>query len=239
MRKLLGILLMLLSWSGLASEATHLSRAEVDVFDFESIQRGAGLYANYCMGCHSIQQMRYSRIGKDLDLSEEVMHRDFMFGDAKSHETIQTAMRRDYAEAIFGVAPPDLSLIARARGADWLYSYLKGFYADPSRPFGVNNLIVENVAMPNVLWDLQGTQEPVKKLDSGAEIIVGVKQVKEGTLSRKEFNQAVTDLVNFLVYVSEPSQLQRLPLGKYVIFFLLVMTVLFYKLKKAFWKDIE
>jgi ubiquinol-cytochrome c reductase cytochrome c1 subunit len=238
MKKALGILLILLSCSGNASQTTHLSRVDVDVFDFESVRRGAGLYANYCMGCHSLRQMRYSRIAKDLDLSEETMRREFMFGDAKVHDYIRSSMTPQDGEAAFGVAPPDLSLMARARGPDWIFSYLKGFYLDPSRPFGVNNLVAENVAMPNVLWELQGTQEPVLKREKGANVVAGVKLVKEGSMSRKAFDRALTDLVNFLAYVAEPARLERLPLGKYVIVFLIVLTFFLYKLKKEYWKKI-
>lgn len=235
----LGLFLILFSSLCGASEKSTLSRVDVDVFDAESVRRGAGIYANYCMGCHSLGQIRYSRIQKDLELSEATMRAEFMLGAVKIHDTIKTAMTREDGDVMFGVSPPDLSLVARSRGVDWVYSYLKGFYKDPARPLGVNNLVAENIAMPNVLWALQGVQEPIKTQEHGESIITGVKQVKAGSQSAEAFDQTVTDLVTFLAYVAEPSQLQRLPLGKYVLFFLLVLTVVFYKLKKEYWKNLH
>jgi ubiquinol-cytochrome c reductase cytochrome c1 subunit len=162
-----------------------------------------------------------------------------MFGDVKIHDTIRTALNPQDGEIMFGVAPPDLSLVARSRGADWLYAYLKGFYADASRPLGVNNLVAENIAMPNVLWELQGIQEPVKSKEHGEEVITGLKLVKPGSQTAESFDKTVRDLVTFLAYVAEPSQLQRLPLGKYVLFFLIVLTIVFYRLKKEYWKNLH
>jgi ubiquinol-cytochrome c reductase cytochrome c1 subunit len=240
MNKALAIILCFFSLAcGAAESAQPLENAPVDVFDLQSVRRGAGYFANYCLGCHGIKQIRYSRIGADLGLGEEAMRWEFMFGDAKIHDNIRTAMAPADAEAAFGVVPPDLSLIVRARGADWVYSYLKGFYIDPQRPFGVNNLVVNNVAMPNVLWELQGTQEPVVETVDGVPTVVGVTLTAPGKMTPKEFDRALIDMVNFLAYVSEPAKLQRLPLGKYVIAFLLILTVILYKLKKEYWKDID
>jgi ubiquinol-cytochrome c reductase cytochrome c1 subunit len=167
------------------------------------------------------------------------MRREFMFGNVKIHDYLETAMSKEDGENAFGVAPPDLSLVVRAKGGDWVYSYLKGFYTDPKRPFGVNNLVSPDVAMPNVLWELQGTQEPVIKKINGADAVIDVRLVKKGEMPPKEFDQALTDIVNFLAYVSEPSKLQRLPLGKYVILFLVVLAVIMYRLKKEYWKNIH
>jgi len=231
--------LALFSAGGHASETAGLSSVKIDVFDLDAIQRGAGVYANYCVGCHSLGQMRYSRIQKDLDLSEAGMRKTFMLGDAKLHDSLKTALSPADGETMFGVAPPDLSLVARSRGVDWVYSYLKGFYVDPSRPLGVNNRVAENIAMPNVLWGLQGIQEPVRSELHGASVITGLKLVKPGSQSVSEFDQTVRDLVTFLAYVAEPSQLQRLPLGKYVLFFLLILIVVFRRLKKEYWKELH
>jgi ubiquinol-cytochrome c reductase cytochrome c1 subunit len=222
-----------------AESGPTIEPVNVDVFDQLSVIRGAGHYANYCLGCHGLKQIRYSRIAKDLQLGETTLRENFLFGDAKIHESVNTAMTAESAAISFGVAPPDLSLVIRARGADWVYSYLRGFYTDTQRPFGVNNLLVPNVAMPNVLWELQGPQEPVLERVDGKLEIVGVQSSGKGKLSPKEFDHAVNDLVNFLAYVAEPSALQRIPLGKYVILFLLVMTYIFYLLKKEYWKDIH
>jgi ubiquinol-cytochrome c reductase cytochrome c1 subunit len=240
MNKVLAIFLLFFSLACVAEEsAKPLEKVDVDIFDLESVRRGAGYFGNYCQGCHGIKQMRYSRIAKDLKLGEEDMRREFMFGDAKIHDYIRTAMVPTDAEASFGIVPPDLSLVVRARGANWVYSYLKGFYVDPKTPFGVNNIVVKNVAMPNVLWELQGSQQPVIETVDGVATVVDVKQDEPGKMSPREFDAAVTDLVNFLAYVSEPSKLERLPLGKYVILFLILLTFILYKVKKEYWKDID
>jgi ubiquinol-cytochrome c reductase cytochrome c1 subunit len=240
MNKALLIILSIVSMAvGAAESKRPLKHISVDIFDTESVRRGAGYFANYCLGCHGIKQMRYSRIGKDLKLNEEDMRREFLFGDSKIHDYVQTAMAPSDSEKAFGVVPPDLSLIVRARGADWIYGYLTGFYADPKRPFGVNNIVAPNVAMPNVLWEFQGSQEPVLASNKGVPEVVDVRLAEPGLMRVQEFDRAVTDIVNFLAYVSEPSKLERLPLGKYVIAFLIFLTVILYKLKKEYWKDIE
>lgn len=222
-----------------AESSVELEHADVDVFDQLSVMRGAGYFANYCLGCHGLKQMRYSRISRDLKVNESQLRDFFLYGDAKIHETVKSAMTPANATLAFGVEPPDLSLVVRARGADWVYSYLKNFYEDPTRPFGVNNAVAPNVAMPNVLWDLQGPQAAVTESVDGKPEVVGVKSTGHGKLSPREFDHAVNDIVNFLAYVGEPSALQRIPLGKYVIVFLLFLTYLFYRLKKEYWKDIH
>lgn len=240
MNKALAILLCFFALAGNAwASGKSLESADVDIFDKESVRRGANYFASYCLGCHGIKQIRYSRIGADLKLKEGDMREEFMFGDAKIHDNIRTAMVPADSEAMFGVVPPDLSLAIRARGADWVYTYLKSFYTDSKRPFGVNNTVVENVAMPNVLWELQGTQEAVVKDVDGKPTVVGLKLVEPGKLSKKEFDHMLTDLVNFMAYVAEPTKLERLPMGKYVILFLIVLTVVLYKLKKEYWKDVH
>lgn len=240
MKKVLSILLLCgLSSVCRAESGPVIESADIDVFDQLSVLRGAGYYAKYCLGCHGLKQIRYSRIAKDLKINEEQLRESFLFGDAKIHDLVNTAMTTESAAISFGVAPPDLSLVVRARGADWVYTYLRSFYADPTRPFGVNNLLVPNVAMPNVLWELQGPQEPVMDRVNGKQEIVGVRSSGQGKLTPREFDRAASDLVNFLAYVAEPSALQRLPMGKYVISFLLFMTYVFYRLKKEYWKDID
>jgi ubiquinol-cytochrome c reductase cytochrome c1 subunit len=240
MQKKLIFSIMLL-WAAVAgaSSSLHLQDADVDVFDSHSVRRGAEYYVSYCIGCHSLRHLRYSRFADDFGLSEQEMSKSIMMADARVHDTMQTAMRGKDGEAWFGVEPPDLSLSARARGADWLYSYLKGFYLDPSRPTGSNNLVFFDVGMPNVLWELQGLQTPVHQKMVGVDAIDHLTLVSHGRMTEAQFDQAVTDIVNFLAYAAEPAQLQRIRIGKYVLFGLLIFVVLFYKLKKVYWKGIE
>ncbi|WNV03490.1 cytochrome c1 [Candidatus Methylospira mobilis] len=238
-KKLLFCAMLLWAAAAGAGGAAHLQDADVDVFDIHSVRRGTEYYVSYCIGCHSVKHLRYSRFAGDYGLSEQEMSKSIMMADARVHDTMQTAMRSRDGEVWFGVAPPDLSLIARARGADWLYTYLKGFYLDPSRPTGSNNLVFFDVGMPNVLWELQGMQKPVYRKTAGVDAIDHLVPASQGRMTEAQFDQAVTDIVNFLVYAAEPGQLQRIRTGKYVLFGLLIFVVLFYKLKKIYWKGIE
>ncbi len=242
MKTIIALVIFAFSFGAQAVEGGFpLQKADVDVFDLESVRRGAGYFVDYCLGCHSIKHLRYSRLGKDLAIKDEVLRNDIMPEGAKVHESFLTAMHPDDAINWFGVAPPDLSLVARARGADWLYSYLKGFYIDrsPTRPTGVNNLYFKDVAMPNVFWDLQGLQKPIIAAHEGSQVIERLEKSTKGKMSDDEFDRTMSDLVTFLVYAAEPAQYSRLSLGKYVIFFLLVLAVILFKLKKEYWKDIE
>lgn len=239
-RVIAGLLLAAATVGAEAAEGqAALQHVKIDIFDQASVRRGAEFYVNYCQGCHSLKHIRYSRLAQDYDIDDETMKKTFLLGERKMHETLLSAMAPADAEAWFGAPAPDLSLTARARGADWIYSYLRSFYLDPTRPTGVNNLYVDNVAMPNVLAELQGLQKPVMGHEGGVEYIERFDRVRAGQMKPAEFDQALTDLMNFLVYVGEPAQLQRLPLGKYVLLFLLVFTYLAYKLKKAFWQDLH
>jgi ubiquinol-cytochrome c reductase cytochrome c1 subunit len=172
-------------------------------------------------------------------INDEIMKSKFLLGERKMHETLQSAMKQEDSEMWFGAPAPDLSLAARSRGPDWIYSYLRGFYLDPTRPTGVNNLYLPNAAMPNVLGGLQGLQKPVISHEGGMEFVDRLEIVKPGSMSSDEFETALTDLVNFLVYVSEPALLHRLTLGKYVLAFMVLLTFLLYRVKKEYWKDIH
>jgi ubiquinol-cytochrome c reductase cytochrome c1 subunit len=218
-----------------------LQKADVDVFELESVRRGAGYFVDYCMSCHSIKHLRYSRLARDLKMADADLRKDVMPDGAKTHESLLTSFSHEDALKWFGVAPPDLSLVARARGADWIYSYLKGFYVDnsPTRPTGVNNAYFKDVAMPNVFWDLQGLQKPVYRIEDGKDVLDHLENLGGGKLSPQEFDQMMLDVVNFLVYAAEPAQYERLSLGKYVIFALLILAVILFKLKKEYWKDIN
>ena len=205
----------LLSFNVFASGELHLDPANTDISDTASLQNGAKLFMNYCSGCHAIAFMRYNRIAKDLNLSDSLVAEHLMFAGEKPGETITTAMPKEGAAKWFGGAPPDLSLVARAKGTDWIYTYLRGFYKDDSKVFGVNNKVLENASMPDVLWSLKESK------------------------SETEFNQDVRDITNFLDYVGEPAKLIRTSLGVWVLLFLGVLFVLTYLLKKEYWKDVK
>jgi ubiquinol-cytochrome c reductase cytochrome c1 subunit len=241
MKKLNTLLLLLtLSFGAHASEAVHLQNADIDLSDNASLLRGAHHFVSYCLGCHSAKQIRYLRIALDLGVDEKKMLKDIAPEGAGIYDKMLTAMNAHDATKWFGVQPPDLSLIARSRGADWLYSYLKGFYVEKGKaPLGVNNIVFEDVGMPNVLWQLQGEQKPIYKTVDGQQVIDKLVIEEKGTLSEKEFDQFVNDLVNFLVYVGEPVQMERQSMGKYVLFFILMFLALAYLLKKEYWKDVH
>jgi len=240
MKRIITLLLFCaLSVNGYALETVKLQSAGIDLSDKESLQRGAKGFVTYCLGCHSIKYMRYKRLAQDFELDEKKMLTQIAPQNASIYDKMFTAMNKHDAEKWFGIQPPDLSLIARSRGKDWLYSYLKGFYIDKSKPLGVSNTVFPDVGMPNVLWQLQGQQEAVVKMVEGKQIVEGLVLAKPGTLSEKEFDGFVTDLVNFLVYVGEPMQLERISLGKYVLLYLFMFLGIAYLLKKEYWKDVH
>jgi len=233
-----------------ASTQVKLDHVSINVEDKLSLQRGARTFVNYCVGCHSAGFMRYSRL-EDLGLTEKQIVDNLMVTGEKPVETMTAALRRNDAKEWFGVAPPDLSLIARSRGTDWLYTYLRGFYRDPSRPTGWNNTVFANVGMPHALWDLQGEQVLKEKAPKGeakadahgaghdAHVEMELVLDKPGKLSPREYDAMVKDLVNYMAYMGEPAQTKRKITGIYVLFFLFGLTILAYFLKKEFWKDIH
>ena len=210
-----------------------------------SLQRGARNFMGYCLGCHSLKYMRYSRMADDLSITEEQLRKYLIFTDAKPADYITTSMPAADAESWFGKTPPDLSLETRARGPDWVYEFLKTFYADPSRNTGVNNLRLENAAMPHVLSELQGVQTAVfAKMAEGHAVAapragIRLEQIAPGRLTPEQFDGFVRDTVNFLDYVGDPTQVQRRELGIWVVLFLLVFTWLAWLLKKEYWKDVH
>jgi ubiquinol-cytochrome c reductase cytochrome c1 subunit len=240
MKRIFSILLFTLSCSAVASSGAYkLQSADIDLTDSASLERGAKHYVTYCLGCHSAKHIRYKRIALDLHLDEAEVLKNVAPLGAGIYDPMHSAMDSHDAEKWFGTTPPDLSLIARSRGANWLYSYLKGFYEDKSKPTGVNNAVFPDVAMPNVLWQLQGTQSAVLINVDGQSTVNGLKVVEPGQMSPKEFDKMVNDLVNFLVYVGEPVQLERKQMGKYALFFILMFIGLAYLLKKEYWRDIH
>ena len=242
MRKIiLSFLLVFLPGLALAAGGgAHLDKADIDLHNQQSLQRGAKLFVNYCLSCHSAQHMRYNRMGRDIGLTDGQVIENLMFASDKIGNQMTIAMSRNDAKEWFGAPPPDLTLVARVRGADWLYTYLRTFYVDDTRPFGVNNIVFPSVGMPHVLWELQGVQKPVFKKDAhGNEVIDHLEVVEPGTMTTVEYDKAMRDLVNFLVYMAEPAKLERYALGVKVILFLLVFLVVAYLLKKEYWKDIH
>ncbi len=210
-----------------------------DVSNIASLQRGAKYFVNYCLGCHSAEYVRYNRLAEDLSINEDQLVSNLMFAAEKPHETMQIAMPPDDAQRWFGQTPPDLSLIARSKGTDYLYGFLRSFYLDDSKPTGVNNLVLANASMPHVLWELQGWQQRIEATDEEGHKTVRLEQVSAGSLSADEYDQVVRDLVNFLDYIGEPMQLERQQLGIWVLLFLLVFGILSYLLKNEIWKDIK
>lgn len=224
-----------------ASEAGALQAANVSLNNAGSLQNGAKIYFNYCSGCHAIGFMRYSRIAEDLGLSQDQVTKNFMFTEAKFGETIHANMDPKKAAEWFGKAPPDLSLEVRARGADWVYTYLKSFYLDPSRPMGWNNTLFANASMPNPLWELQGLQTATfTPGEAGAEHTFEKFELRQaGSETPAEFDETIRDLTAFLQYVSEPAALHRKSIGIWVILYLGVFTMLAWLLKNEYWKDVH
>ncbi len=254
-----------------AGTAMQYLDAKVDLSDKGSLQNGARLFVNYCLSCHAMSYMRYNRIGQDLGLSDEQVADNLVLAGEKVVERMTVAMEPGDAERWFGIVPPDLSVIARARGADYLYSYLVTFYRDdnPSRPFGVNNVVLSGAAMPHVLWPLQGHQryvkddvegtiasEHVSRLESAGDEILVHREVTlsdgkvvdatdrlqvaiDGSMLPGQYRDAARDLVNFLVYASEPAQLKRYGIGIWVLLFLAALFVLSRMLYKEYWKDVH
>ncbi|MBT3048016.1 MAG: cytochrome c1 [gamma proteobacterium symbiont of Ctena orbiculata] len=227
-----------------AGGGAHLDDADIDLGDQASLQRGAKYFVNYCLSCHSAQFQRYNRMARDLGLTETEVIENLMFTTDKIGDTMKIAMTEEQGTEWFGSPPPDLSVLARARGVDWIYTYLRSFYVDEKRPFGVNNIVFPDVGMPHVLWELQGAQKAVFKLEKDAagndvEKFDHFEPVSEGLLSPAEYDQVARDLTAFMSYIAEPIQMERKRLGVWVLLFIAVFFVLSYLLKKEYWKDVH
>ena len=234
-----------------AGGGADLEPAEIDPSNIASLQRGARNFMNYCSGCHSAQYVRYNTIGKHLELSEEQLIDNLMFNAEKTFETIQSAMPADEAARWYGTAPPDMSLMARAKGADYIYNFLKGFYVDPDSPTGVDNTILAGTSMPHVLWELLGYQRAVfethteeievdGKMESiTTEEFARFETVTSGSMDAEDYDEFVRDTVNFLAYISEPIRGERRVIGTWVMIYLLVFFVIAAMLKKQIWKDVK
>ncbi len=237
-KRLMAFVLALVPALALGASGAALESSQINVNDIASMQRGASLYMNYCSGCHSLGFQRYSRMAEDLRLTEEQVTQNLLFTDAKFGEPMKAAMTAAEGEKWFGKAPPDLSLVARSKlgGPDWTYTFLKSFYADPSRPSGWNNTVLAGASMPHVLWELQGIQRPVLDAQGHVEHL---ELSTPGRQSPAEYDQTVRDLANFLNYVGEPSAAKRRSIGVGVLAFLGLFTLLAWLLKTEYWKDVH
>ena len=245
------------TFSLLAAESNvKLDSVNIDLSDTASLRRGAITFVNYCLSCHSARYMRYNRVGSDLGIPEETIKRDFLFAADKVGDLMQAVMPADDAKEWFGIAPPDLTLIGRRADPEWIYTYLRGFYPDDNSPSGWNNVVYENVAMPHVLYEWQGHQEPVYRqeieesviedADGNREVVETVHNifdhfevVQAGSKSVEEYDNDIRDLVNFFVYMGEPVKLNRYRIGRNIEFFLLLLLISAVLLKKEYWKDVD
>ncbi|MBD3876527.1 MULTISPECIES: cytochrome c1 [Stutzerimonas stutzeri subgroup] len=251
------ILAILPVFASAAGTEVHLDKVDIDLTDKAAMQDGLKTFANYCMGCHSAQYQRYERVATDLGIPEEVMMDNIVFADAKFGDHMKIGMKADDAKVWFGAAPPDLTLVARVRGNDWLYTYMRSFYEDPARPYGVNNTVFPNVGMPHVLAPLQGRRvvgcKQVQVVEDGRkqfDPLTGTPITEEacdqmvvepgtGTLSEAEYDEKIKNLVTFLAYSANPVKLESQRIGTYVLLFLAVFFVFAYLLKREYWKDVH
>ena len=235
-----------------------LDKAYTNMDDKASLQNGAKLFVNYCLSCHSASYARYNRVAQDLEIPTSILKENLMFTTEKTGDLMQTTMPTKDSQDWFGVTPPDLSLVARVRKPNWLYTYLRAFYLDESSPSGWNNSLFENVAMPHAMYELQGVQRIIGKVDKdaatppisqtssdgvvGSQIVVGdtiFELVHPGELTPQEFDKSMRDLTAFLTYLAEPAQLKRVSIGVYTIIFLIILMGLCYLLKKEYWRDVH
>lgn len=251
------IALIAIGWSSSAFAAgggAEYDKANNNVGNTASLQKGAANFMNYCSGCHSAKYVRFNTLGEALGLTDEQLIENLMFNAEKTHETMQVSMRPSDAAAWFQKTPPDLSLIARSRGTDYLYTFLRGYYADESAATGWNNTVLTGTSMPHPLWALEGTKVPVHHDDEhdaegddghGAAHAdeaggrPGFEFIKAGTMTVEEYDDFVRDTVNYLAFISEPVQLQRKTIGVWVMAFLLVFFILSLMLKKEIWKPVK
>jgi ubiquinol-cytochrome c reductase cytochrome c1 subunit len=251
MRKLIvGLFIVILPALGLAAAPSgKLDTMEPDHTNKESLQRGAALFTNYCMGCHSMEYARYKRVSEDLGIPQELYEENLIFTGAKIGELMKNSMNKDMAADWFGAPPPDLTLESRLRGEDWIYSYLRGFYKDETRPLGVNNVVFDNVGMPHVMADLQGLCAVEPRIGEGASVDPLSGDVRnadtcpewetEGSMSPAEFYAAMYDLTNFMSYMGDPVKVERERLGIFVLIFVAIFFIFAYLLNREYWKDVH
>lgn len=232
---------LMLSVNASAAGGGDYDHAPINIKDTASLQRGATMFVNYCMGCHSMQYMRWGRLGEDLGLTDQEVEEFLIKGDQTVNDSMLSSMPYDQATEWFGKAPPDLSLTARARTADWVYTFLRSYYLTDE---GWNNTLLANSAMPHVLWELQGIPRPVMAEVTAANgetrtVIESVELEEPGLMTPEEYDATITDITAFLAYVAEPAALDRLAMGPWVLLFLVVFTFLAWLLYKEYWKDVK
>jgi len=246
-KQLFAILLLAPTLVLAAGDHVKLDRAPINEEDQASLQRGARHFVNYCLNCHSASYMRYNRL-EDTGLTKQQILDNLVFTGVKVGDLMKISMNPKEAKSWFGAAPPDLSVIARSRasadgsGADWLYTYLRGFYRDAERPTGWNNTVYANVGMPHALWELQGEQVMAEHKVQGEGFIkteMALKLDKPGKLSPVEYDMMVADLVNYMVFMGEPVRAERKTIGMFVLVVLGLLFLLTYALKKEYWKDVH
>lgn len=257
-KQIFALIFALLPGLALAAGGAALDKANIDPTDKASLQDGARTFVNYCMGCHATQHQRYVRVATDLDIPEELMLENLAFSQGTMiGDHMKIGMRPEDSKVWFGMAPPDLTLVARVRGTDWLYSYMRSFYEDPTRPLGWNNTVFDNVGMPNVLAELQGRQikgcKPMPVLQNGKAVrdsLTGEHMLEEqcdvltvventGVQTEQEFDTTVRNLVNFLAYSADPIKQERHRIGVYVLLYLAFFFVFALLLKREYWKDVH
>lgn len=240
---LLGTLLGLMPVAAAMADDMPLDHAPDRTDNLVALQRGARTFVNFCLNCHSANVVRYNAL-QALGIPPDEIQKNLILDGAKVGDTMTVAMQAADAKNWFGTAPPDLSLEERARGADWLYTYLRSFYRDDTRPTGWNNLVYQNVAMPHVLWQLQGqrTARFEQRTNEDGEKInhfVGYQQVTPGTMSTSDYDETVADLVSYMTWMAEPTRHTREQVGVWVLLFLAVLSFLAWRLNAAYWKDID
>ena len=232
----------------------EMTPIDADMHDTASLQRGAALFVNFCLGCHSLKYQRYERVAEDLgSIPAEIVEQNLIFTQQKIGDLMQSSMSEETAKAWFGAPPPDLTMVDRVRGTEWIYNFLRTFYADPSRPFGVNNMVFPNVGMPHVLLSLQGINDRVCDGKRALNILDGVPgdvslredncfdvslRPNSGLYSKEEFDQAAYDIANFLHYVGDPTRAEREAMGGWVIAFLVLLLIFAFFLNRNYWKDV-
>ncbi|MHB1951547.1 MAG: cytochrome c1 [Acidiferrobacteraceae bacterium] len=224
---------------GIATADPTLYPVRIDLHNKASLQRGARIFVNYCVSCHSAAYLRYNRMGKDLGIPVSLIKKDMLFARSSVYAHMKAAMPEKDAKKWFGIAPPDLTLETRYRGPSWVYSYLLSFYRDKKTASGWNNLVFPHVAMPDVLYGLQGVQVPVYRTVNGRKVFDHFLIVKAGTMTPAQYREAMHDLVNFMVYMGAPNTLERDRIGTYTLIFLAIFAAIAYLMKREYWKDVH